>query len=102
MKIPFEIFEQIVNELDKIRTRVSGARKLGIDLIEYEEPFNKVHTLFIKGVYNDVGDWFSWFCYENDFGRGKLTATDKDKKPICRNVRELWELLEENSNKNCL
>ena len=40
-------------------------------------------------------DWFYWFCYENDFGKGKLIAEDKDGNPICRTVEELLEIINE-------
>jgi len=41
-------------------------------------------------------DWWSWFCYENDFGQKGLEAWDADKKPICYDLKSLWEFLDAN------
>lgn len=93
-KLPFETFEKIVNELDGITTRTADLYRLGVDVANYENPFWTIQNLFLKGLYGEKVEWFFWFCYENDFGRAGLEAWDADKNPICRTVRELWELLE--------
>jgi hypothetical protein len=49
----------------------------------------------MKEIYGEEGvDWFSWFCYENDYGQGGLEAWDENKNPICYSFESLWEYLE--------
>ena len=41
-------------------------------------------------------EWIGWFCFDNDFGKGTLSATDAHQNPICQDVDGLWAYLTEN------
>ena len=74
---------------------------LNVDLLEFVDPYESVITTLFTEIYGLEGyDWFSWFCYENDFGnkmsKKNPKAWDKDEKPICYDVKSLWEYLEYN------
>lgn len=77
-----------------LQKTVDDSRKLyalGIDLIEYEEPYRSIIEILLEQIYAEEGiDWFEWYCWENDFGRGGLTAQDKDKNPICYSWESLY------------
>ena len=95
----YERFEKIVLELqeqDKVLTQLNDHN---IDLANFIDPYFVIINELIQEIYGDEGyDWFSWFCWENDFGEGDLDAYDGDE-PICYSVSSLWQYLEENHNK---
>jgi hypothetical protein len=64
-------------------------------LIDFVDPYHGIIHSLIREIYGDEGlDWWSWFCYENDFGRGTLEAWDENETPICYDLKSLWEYLE--------
>jgi hypothetical protein len=51
--------------------------------------------VLIKEIYGEKGlDWFSWFCYESEFGQ-KHGATDENDNPICYDWESLHLYLEQ-------
>jgi len=93
----YERFQKVILNLQKQDLIVGKLYKLNIDTIHYNEPYNIIIAELITEIYGEEGyGWFAWFCYENDFGHGELTATDEDMKPIAHSFESLWELLELN------
>jgi hypothetical protein len=91
----YETFLKITLELQRQERIVDDLYKSKIDLLEFIDPYHGLIHLLIKEIYGEEGvDWFSWFCYENDYGRGTLEAWDADKNPICYSFESLWEYLE--------
>ena len=96
-----ERFKTIIETLRDASDRTDQLYKLNVDLIDFTDPYNlDIHQL-IEEIYGEGGiDWWSWFCYENDFGRGNLEAWDKNKVKICYDVESLHYLLETEYKKN--
>jgi hypothetical protein len=117
-------FAEIILRLKKHSENVDKAYKLKIDVIDFSDDLNRVIDILIREVYGEEGyDWFTWFCYESDFGEkdwskapcfkmvdGKMVkiyeegemrfgAHDEDGNPICYSVESTWEYLEKNYNK---
>jgi hypothetical protein len=117
----YSTFSQIVLRLKAHDEKIQKLYKMGVDLIDFQDELQTIITLLIKEVYGEEGeDWFSWFCYESDYGEkdwskhdsykmvdGVMTkihdagelrygATDKDGNPICHSIQSTWEYLEEN------
>ena len=93
----YETFLKLTLELQKQERIVDNLYKNNVDLLEFIDPYHGLIHLLIKEIYGEEGvDWFSWFCYENDYGHGKLEAWDADKNPICYDLKSLWEFLEAN------
>jgi hypothetical protein len=91
----YETFLKITLELQRQERIVDDLYKSKIDLLEFIDPYHGLIHLLIKEIYGEEGvDWFSWFCYENDYGRGGLEAWDADKNLICYSLESLWEYLE--------
>ena len=85
-------FQKLISLMEKIDKRRSAADEIGIDMSEYDDPHMEAIFLLVKSLFGESGEEsISWFCYENDYGRDKLEAWDKDGNPICRNVKELWQ-----------
>jgi hypothetical protein len=95
--------------------------KLGVDITGILETYDEINMILIKEIYGEKGlDWFSWFCYESEFGQkdwskaatyiknddGTSTkvyeageqrhgATDEDGNPICYDWESLHLYLEQ-------
>jgi len=97
----YENFASIVETLQKQSDLVNDLYSKKVDLIDFTDPYDGIIRILLTEVYTAEGyDWFSWFCYENDFGTGKLDANDENGNPICYDVKSLWEFLETNYNKS--
>ena len=92
----YEKFEELISSLQRESNTIGELYERKVDLIEFADPYHGVISLLLKEIYGEEGhDWFSWFCYENDFGKGSLEAWDENGKPFCQDVKSLWEYLEE-------
>jgi len=116
----YETFLKLTLGLQKQERIIDNLYKNKIDLNEFIDPYHGLITLLIKEIYGEEGvDWFSWFCYENDYGTkdwsktavyekkedgtmeivkeaGEVRwgATDENGNPICYSFESLWEFLE--------
>jgi hypothetical protein len=90
----YEDFEKVINSLKLISKRTSILYEQGVDVIEYEDIFHSTIKTLLSNIFDEESmDWIDWFCYDADFGEKDLKATDKDGNEICRNIKELYELL---------
>ena len=90
-----ERFKTIIETLRDASDRTDQLYKLNVDLIDFTDPYHRVIHQLIEEVYSQEGiDWWSWFCYEKDFGRGEVEAWDKDGNKICYDIESLHRLLE--------
>ena len=96
----YERFLKITLGLQKQDRVVSNAYDLKVDLLDFVDPYHHVIAELLKEVYGEEGmDWWSWFCYENNYGNGSLEAFDENKNRICYSHESLWEYLEKNCKK---
>lgn len=92
----YENFLKVTLQLQKQDQVINNLYKNNVDLLEFVDPYHQVISTLLEEVYGKEGlDWWSWFCYENDFGQGTLEAWDADKNRICHSLESLWEFLEE-------
>ena len=95
-----EKFTEVIDSLKKTGEDLNKLYKLNVDLVEFVEPYETIISRLIKEIYGDEGyDWFSWFCYDRDFGEKELGAWDENENPICYDIKSLWEYLESLRNK---
>jgi hypothetical protein len=81
-----------IQKIDKVRTELM---KLGVDVLDLFEPYDEIVMVLIKEIYGEKGlDWFSWFCYESEFGQ-RHGAHDEDGNPICYDWESLYNYLEQ-------
>ncbi len=91
----YENFLEVVLGLKAESERLDKLYQLGVDLINFSDPYDKIIQVLLLEVYGEEGyDWISWFCYENDFGQKGLGAWDENKNPICHSFESLWEYVE--------
>ena len=91
----YETFLKLTLELQRQERIVDDLYKNKIDLLEFIDPYHGLIHLLIKEIYGEEGvDWWSWFCYENDYGEKGLEAWDENKNRICYSLESLWEHME--------
>ena len=91
----YERFLKVILSLQKEDRTINALYDNGVDLINFVDPYHEIISELIKEVYGEEGyDWFSWYCWENEFGQKGLEAWDSDKNPICYSHKSLWKYLE--------
>lgn len=91
----YERFLKVTKSLKKQDETVSTLYKKKVDLLDFVDPYHSVITELIKEVYGEEGyDWWSWFCYESDYGSKGIGAWDENGNPICYDYKSTWEYLE--------
>ena len=91
----YENFLSLVLQLKKQDRVINKLYDQKIDLLDFVEPYQVIIADLIKEIYGEEGyDWFSWFCYENDYGEKGMGAWDENKELICQDISSLWKYLE--------
>jgi hypothetical protein len=95
----YETFEKIILELENVSERYSKLYDLGVDLMNYDEPIQKINNLLILDIFGELGkDWIDWYLYERVSHSGEiLKAWDADDNEICYDIPSLWETVKEYS-----
>jgi hypothetical protein len=118
----YENFLKVILQQQKSDRVISEVYKLNIDLLDFVDPYHHIISTLIKEIYGEEGyDWYSWFCFESEYGQKdwskndsykaddngnmviehkagevRFGAYDKDGTPICYSHESLWEYLEKN------
>jgi len=115
-------FLKVIMALQKEDRTLEKLYDNGVDLINFVNPYREIINDLIKDIYGEGGyEWFSWYCYESEFGQKdwstaplykknedgtmekvrdkgevRFGAYDNDGNPICYSHESLWEYLENN------
>jgi hypothetical protein len=118
----YERFLKVTLGVKRESERLDKLYKLGVELYDIVDPYHVIINELIKEVYGDDGfEWWSWFCWESDFGQKdwsvrptyktnedgaheiiseveevKYGAHDAEGNPICYSFESTWEYLEKN------
>lgn len=93
----YERFLKIILGLQEKDLVIKTLFDNGVDLIGFTTTYEEIIRELIEEVYGEEGeDWFSWYCWENDFGQAGLEALDENNNRICYSHESLWEYLENN------
>jgi len=120
----YEKFLKVITKQKMLDDRIKQAYDLDIDLINFFDGYSDMVSILISEIYGEAGsDWYSWFCYESDYGekdwgahsKKRLDengmwetiepgskvhgATDEMGNPICYDFKSLWEYLEQSKTK---
>ena len=91
-----EVFAEILNKLKKQSDKQDALYDLDVDLINYSDDHNSVIDILLEVYYGKEGaDWISWYLWERDPVGTIDQATTSDGKPICYDVKSLWEEVEQ-------
>lgn len=95
----YEDFLFVGLQLQKQDRIIDKLNELNMDVMDLVDPYYMIIDRLMREVYGEEGaDWFSWFCFENDFGTKGLEAWDANENPICYSWESLWECLEKIKN----
>lgn len=94
-------FKAFVDCLSDMTERNRKAYKIGVDMIDYTEPYDKAITILLEEILTIEGnDWLSWFLYEkggiDKKMRKDMKAWDNEKE-ICKDLKGLHSYLVDNS-----
>jgi hypothetical protein len=118
----YERFLTVLLGTQKQDKVIDNLYKNGVDLMDFVDPYCGIINELIKEVYGEDGyQWFSWYCYESNFGQkdwsttplykikedgtseliheegeARFGAYDEEGNPICYSHESLWEYLEKN------
>ena len=117
----YENFLKVIMTQRKMEQKIQKAYNIKIDLIDFVDEYSVMTQTLLTEIYTKEGyDWYSWFCWENDYGEkdwsktslrqnadGSFTkkepteeiefgAIDENGNPICYSFQSLWEYLESN------
>lgn len=89
----YETFEKLIKQLEIFRERSSKLYDLGVNLLDFEEPYHELCTLLLIDIFGELGyDWISWYLFERQSHSGEvLQAWDENDKEICYDIPSLWE-----------
>lgn len=89
----FKQFKTIIETLEKVRDRSHSIYQLGVDLINYDEPYHVTISTLIESIFDEDGKgWIDWYLYERSlFKDTNNHAWDENGKAICYDIPSLWE-----------
>lgn len=112
----YKRFKKITESLQKQDDELRKLYDLNVNLIDFMDPYHLIIRELLTEIYGEDGyDWFSWFCYESDYGKkdwnliptmGKngilipptkednFGAHDENGDPICYDMKSTWAYLE--------
>jgi hypothetical protein len=115
----YENFLKVIMTQRKMEEQVAKAYDLKINLMDFVDDYHLITKTLLTEVYGEAGyDWYTWFCYENEYGERDWSksptlvrqadgsfvtleqdevvhgATDENGNPICYSFLSLWEFLE--------
>ena len=91
-----EVFTEILNRLRKQSDKQDVLYELDIDLINYSDDYTSIINILLEVYYGKDGtDWIYWYLYERDPVGTIDQATTNDGKPICYDIKSLWEEVEQ-------
>ena len=91
-----EVFTEILNRLRNQSDKEHALYVLDIDTINFSDNYISVINILLEVYYGkDGADWINWYLWERDPLGTIDQATTNDGKPICYDVKSLWEEVEQ-------
>lgn len=91
-----EVFTEILNSIKKQSDKEHALYALDIDLTNFSDDYSTVIDMLLEVYYGKEGaEWIGWYMYERQENGDKNQATNRDGKPICYDVKSLWEEVEQ-------
>jgi hypothetical protein len=93
----FSKFKEYVDILSKLHQENRQLYKIGVNLTEREESYQKLLSILWNEILTDDGiNWLEWFLYDKGaIGciREDMKAWDAEKNEICKDLNGLHEYL---------
>ena len=90
-----EVFTEIINKLSKQSDKEHALYVLDVDVSNLSDDYMSVINILIEIYYGKEGaNWISWYLWERD-PLGSIDQATDDGKPICYDIKSLWEEVEQ-------
>ena len=90
-----EVFTEILNKLRKQSDKEHALYVLDVDVSNLSDDYMSVINILIEIYYGKEGaNWISWYLWERD-PLGSIDQATDDGKPICYDIKSLWEEVEQ-------
>ena len=90
-----EVFTEILNKLRKQSDKEHALYVLDVDVSNLSDDYMSVINILLEIYYGKEGaDWISWYLWERD-PLGSIDQATDDGKPICYDIKSLWEEVEQ-------
>jgi len=91
----YQKFKKIIEIIEENQKRERRLYSDGIDLIEFLDGYNNIIDMLFYEYYGEKGnDWINWYLYEKNKNSKEPQAWDEKGNPICENLKQVWELIE--------
>jgi hypothetical protein len=97
-----ELFEEIILKLQLAQEKHHQLYKLGIDLMEFTEPYERIIDVLFQSHFNkDQLQWIDWYLYErtsftkNGEPNQAWKTVNGEQIEICHHIDSLWETVQE-------
>lgn len=90
-----EVFTEILNKLRKQSDKEHALYVLAVDVSNLSDDYMSVINILLEIYYGKEGaDWIGWYLWERD-PLGSIDQATDDGKPICYDIKSLWEEVEQ-------
>ena len=90
-----EVFTEILNKLRKQSDKEHALYVLDVDVSNLSDDYMSVINILLEIYYGKEGaDWIGWYLWERD-PLGSIDQATDDGKPICYDIKSLWEEVEQ-------
>ena len=90
-----EVFTEILNKLRKQSDKEHALYVLDVDVSNLSDDYMSVINILLEIYYGKEGaDWIAWYLWERD-PLGSIDQATDDGKPICYDIKSLWEEVEQ-------
>ena len=90
-----EVFTEILNKLKKQSDKEHALYVLDVDVSNLSDDYMSVINILLEIYYGKEGaDWIGWYLWERD-PLGSIDQATDDGKPICYDIKSLWEEVEQ-------
>ena len=84
--------QEFFNEQKKLDAVLKVISPSGTGICEFGNHFVDRYIHLLSLAVNDQSDWVSWYVFENDFGRKKLSVKVNGKNHIIEDAKTFYNL----------
>lgn len=85
--------EEFIREQEKLDAVLKVIAPSSTAVCEFGNKFIDDYINVVEIALNDTGNWFSWFVFDNDFGRKKLTVNFDGEEFVISDEKTFFEII---------
>lgn len=80
-------------EQKKLQAVLDVISPSGTGVVEFGNEFIEDYIRIISISINDYHEWYSWFVYDNDYGKKRLSAYLEGKEYIIKDCKSFYDFI---------